>query len=494
MKKLISLLLTVSIILSCSLMLVNATDDVSVNNVIEFTQYVFPSSPVQSGSDFRYGIIKNLDDLNIFLSLISGGSFIDFAEALTEEYFAEKALFIAVHNSVADAEYQIDSVIVEHSTAKMNYSFTYTEDSFLLTWIVAAEISQKDIADVEVVTAEYTEASLDSIEFTEHIFCDTITNCQINTYFGNSFREVVIQNEDDLNTFLARLEESPNYGFADFAASLPEDYFAENTIMITYANYLCSGIDFDITHVVAYEDGLQFVYTYSGGPEYPADEVDYIIAVELKKSEILCADEVFQCVAQNTLFIYNDMIFNEVPSSVRGDIDGDGNIETEDYLKLKKMMFESFDYSKLKGTDSKTKASLRADVNGDGKLSAADYMALKRYMFGKYTITEPSVVYEKYIDYVPGDIIIQTNKYFEAKDYCNDGYSDFFGVEIYEIDPLFSASTKEEVDHWVSIVGNLFYYTINIGPEADIFETIVFLSDNEYIDSASPNWYTYPIY
>ena len=57
-----------------------------------------------------------------------------------------------------------------------------------------------------------------------------------------------------------------------------------------------------------------------------------------------------------------------------GDVDGDGNVKTNDYILIRKHILKT---SELTG-DSK----MRADVNGDGVINTKDYIEIRKIILG----------------------------------------------------------------------------------------------------------------
>lgn len=62
----------------------------------------------------------------------------------------------------------------------------------------------------------------------------------------------------------------------------------------------------------------------------------------------------------------------------RGDIDGNGVIDSNDYIMCRRAVLGTYTLS-----DDRRK---RADANGDGSLGSIDYLMIKRHVLGSYTI------------------------------------------------------------------------------------------------------------
>ena len=59
-----------------------------------------------------------------------------------------------------------------------------------------------------------------------------------------------------------------------------------------------------------------------------------------------------------------------------GDVNGDGRVNTADYVVLKRHIMGSYKLS--------DDALARANINGDAKLNTADYVLLKRFIMGSW--------------------------------------------------------------------------------------------------------------
>ena len=68
---------------------------------------------------------------------------------------------------------------------------------------------------------------------------------------------------------------------------------------------------------------------------------------------------------------------SDKPSGVLGDVTGDGKVNAQDYLLIKRHVL---------GTYSLGERGVYADVDRNGKVNAADYMMVKRHVLGTFTI------------------------------------------------------------------------------------------------------------
>jgi hypothetical protein len=66
----------------------------------------------------------------------------------------------------------------------------------------------------------------------------------------------------------------------------------------------------------------------------------------------------------------------EAPTYAFGDVNGDGKVNTADYVVLKRHIMNTYELNEDQLT--------RANINGDTKLNTADYVLLKRYIMGSW--------------------------------------------------------------------------------------------------------------
>ena len=188
----------------------------------------------------------------------------------------------------------------------------------------------------------------------------------IKGYEGNQSHLVAIQNTDRTNS-------AAKYNIIF--------HFAEERIagrvhihILNYSNG-CVGLPESVTVTANGEiaegtvepaDGQMNVITADFGEDVTFKDV-VITVVNPRCAE--CKGE-FNC--------YSEVEFERInePVITTGDIDGNGEIDTVDYSKLKRFVLETLDL----GVDAKA----AADINGDGRIDAVDYTMLKRYVLGTY--------------------------------------------------------------------------------------------------------------
>ena len=73
-------------------------------------------------------------------------------------------------------------------------------------------------------------------------------------------------------------------------------------------------------------------------------------------------------------------VFASADSAMLGDVNGNGKIDAQDYMMVKRNVLGTFVIE-----ESVLEA---ADVNGNGKIDAQDYMMIKRHVLGTYTIEQ----------------------------------------------------------------------------------------------------------
>ncbi|MBO4453284.1 MAG: dockerin type I repeat-containing protein, partial [Clostridia bacterium] len=105
-----------------------------------------------------------------------------------------------------------------------------------------------------------------------------------------------------------------------------------------------------------------------------------------------------------------------------GDVDGDGNVGSVDYLMVKRAVLGSFDLNEIQ--------TVAADVDKSGAVGAVDYLIIKRTVLGSYDLTEyfdDSAVHIH--QYVAGETVdpgCETRGYTVYRCYCGaEVHSDF---------------------------------------------------------------------
>ena len=63
---------------------------------------------------------------------------------------------------------------------------------------------------------------------------------------------------------------------------------------------------------------------------------------------------------------------------IYGDVNGDGKVTAQDYVKIKNYIMSS---TELSGS-----YKLAADVNNDGSITAVDYVNIKNYIMGNNSV------------------------------------------------------------------------------------------------------------
>lgn len=76
----------------------------------------------------------------------------------------------------------------------------------------------------------------------------------------------------------------------------------------------------------------------------------------------------------------------EIPTFVRGDVDGNGSVEAKDYIKLKRYVLHTY------GTDDPYEMD-RLNVDQKGGVDSKDYIMLKRVVLNSYSFPEREVPY-----------------------------------------------------------------------------------------------------
>lgn len=92
------------------------------------------------------------------------------------------------------------------------------------------------------------------------------------------------------------------------------------------------------------------------------------------------------------------------------------------------------------------------------------------------------------VDYVDGEVIILTDYYVNPSVYSGEGSFTFHGVEMTELNPLFSASTEEEIEDYTEKSGSIFSYVAILASSVSVQSAVNTLSDVNGILVAEPNF------
>ncbi|MBQ5711237.1 MAG: hypothetical protein IIV61_01365, partial [Oscillospiraceae bacterium] len=69
---------------------------------------------------------------------------------------------------------------------------------------------------------------------------------------------------------------------------------------------------------------------------------------------------------------------DSVTVAVMGDLDGNGTVDTTDYLRIKSAFLERYTMG--------TAEAIAADVDGDGSITATDHLRIKKHFLGTYDL------------------------------------------------------------------------------------------------------------
>lgn len=120
-------------------------------------------------------------------------------------------------------------------------------------------------------------------------------------------------------------------------------------------------------------------------------------------------------------------------TQILGDINGDGEINAQDYLLCKRYVL---------GTCALDKSQLiSADVNADGVIDGPDYILIKRHAFGNYVITQPEGGDEDVVNpYNPYNYVVSSGKSYTTSVSTGSSYPDSYNCEL--TDMIFDVSTS----------------------------------------------------
>lgn len=382
MKKILSLVLCISMILSAFAFnaVAEGEDDVVA---LEFTEKIFECQLI---TDFQYTLIRNFEELENFLLICDNeygnNEFVKYASTLPDDYFDEKAIFVASHISESGATYKIDRIYVEAGSVYMEYTYlnAWEKPLDIVTYLITAEVNQKDIESVEYLRALLTLKSEDDISFDYHYFGGGEWKENDDAFHGKGVSPTLVQNFDELNEFVASVSDTSSASFGEYASALPESFFEENALLLVQVFSSEGGYEYCVTSLEASEYGLMLGYSYSAFECYEVLS-SAVIAVEFKKSDAKNLETVRSSKVFDAMMVYIDYSVLKPESAIVGDINGDYTVDADDYILLKRIYFGTSKY-----TSFGDKTEMRSDVDGNGVVNADDYILLKRACFGLYTI------------------------------------------------------------------------------------------------------------
>ncbi len=372
MKKLITLLLVISMILAiipCSAL---AEHEMEKGQEIEFAEYYFDAT--LDGNERAKYLIRCIEELNEFTVMCEGSSFDTFASELDESYFQEKALVIMYAVSSMSTQYDITSIEVTRNdndlpSVTVIYDYVKGVDEAISGRLMVAEVNASDIADVEVVKAIRNDIYSDIIPFEDHIF-------EISGYDSMNNLALYIDNLSQLDELKAYSDASSNKYFDNYIAALGEEFFQTKSIITVIHVSNTSELEFDVLNVSASEEGVSLRYVFDG-PLMANDSMQYTcIIIEVNKSDIISSENI-KTAYSSTGSVHTPPY--TPPSTIMGDVNGDYNVTATDYFYIKSIMFKGSNngyYEELFGDYMS-----RADMNGDGKLTATDYLMVKKIVF-----------------------------------------------------------------------------------------------------------------
>ncbi|MBO5870398.1 MAG: dockerin type I repeat-containing protein, partial [Clostridia bacterium] len=135
--------------------------------------------------------------------------------------------------------------------------------------------------------------------------------------------------------------------------------------------------DVDMVEVLVYNIDGDYIFGVRAGTKVSA-LIDGINDCKIYNGENELGDDDLVGTGMVVKLIDGDTVKATYTLIVAGDINGDGKIDSVDYLLIKRSAF---------GTYTLTEAmNLAGDINGDGLIDSVDYLLIKRICFGTYKI------------------------------------------------------------------------------------------------------------
>lgn len=150
----------------------------------------------------------------------------------------------------------------------------------------------------------------------------------------------------------------------------------KETVQSITCTYISADSTIELNENSAYEIKDDLIYT--NGSELSAEDV----LSEIKTSRVVCVPHKGNSVGTGSKIQLKvgDTVIKEFTVVLRGDTNGDGKINSQDYLLLKRYILETYIL------ENEFESS--CDVDGNGNIRVTDYLYLKRHLLDTFNIFE----------------------------------------------------------------------------------------------------------
>ncbi len=307
---------------------------------------------------------------------------IEYLNSLDEDFFKEKtALMISAHFGSGGYTYTVENVSTDGNTVYIDtaYENPYDGPTVMCYYLAFVEVSNTDIIGCDKFVNRVTKKlETPNMEATHHFFEGYMPDEKlkqydnenyeyfyrhINPYYCNHFPSMIIKSFEDLEKYKDYFVSEE---FDEYKNSLAEDFFETKGLIISYSVAAYSPAEYAFDKIEGVYDSFRIHYTvdeFSGERTKERTEQQNIIVIEINQEDIGNAQHIY---------IYIER------TNVLGDIYETGNIESLDYILLKRAYFGTYYLDEA--------AKKRGDINGNGKIDMTDYILLKRAWFETYKL------------------------------------------------------------------------------------------------------------